>query len=116
MKWFSNLKIAHKLTIAFTFVLALMTCLGIFAVIQFTDLYEHTNAIVNDRIPKIDMMADAAKNAVLLRRYELGSIAGDTPEVKTDYVANGAATEARLKASLTKFEPKFNLPEGHRLF
>jgi len=116
MKWFSNLKISRKLTIAFTFLLALMTGLGIFAVIQFANLYDHTDAIISDRIPKIDMMADAAKDAILIRRYELGSITGDTPEVKEAYAANGAATEARLKASLTKFEPKFTLPEGHRLF
>src|SRR6266852_6574573 len=116
MKWFSNLKIARKLTIAFALVLVMTVGLGVFAITQFANLNESTYVIVDNRIPKINMMADASKDAVLLRRYELGAIAGDTPEVKEAYIASGAATEARFKDSLSKFEAKFTIPEGHRLF
>src|SRR6266436_1978300 len=111
MKWFSNLKIARKLTVTFTLVLVMTVGLGIFAIAQFAKLNESTYVIVDNRIPKINMMADAGKDAVLLRRFELGAIAGDTSEVKEAYVAGGAATEARFKDNLSKFEAKFTIPE-----
>jgi methyl-accepting chemotaxis protein len=115
MKWFSNLKIARKLTVTFALVLALMVGLGTFAVIQFAKLNESTNALATNRIPKLEKMADASKSGVLLRRYELGSIAGDTQETKNKYMANGAATEAHFSELVVGLIAASHHAEGDRL-
>jgi methyl-accepting chemotaxis protein len=115
MKWFSNLKIARKLTVTFALVLALMVGLGTFAIVQFAKLNESTNTMATNRIPKLEKMADAGKSGVLLRRYELGSIAGDTQETKNKYLAGGVATEAHFRELLSGLIAASHHAEGNRL-
>ncbi|HZU32818.1 MAG TPA: methyl-accepting chemotaxis protein, partial [Candidatus Angelobacter sp.] len=60
-------------------------------------------------------MGEMAKDGVLLRRYELGSISGDSSETKKSYEENGVATERRIKENLAKYEQTVRSAEGHRL-
>ena len=115
MKWFSDLKIAGKLTTTFAVVLAMTIGLGGFAVVQFAKLYASTDKISSNSVPKVMLMGDVAKDAVLLRRHELGTITGDTPEVKQAYFNSGVATETRIKETLVKFDALLYLPEGKRM-
>ncbi|HEY2390830.1 MAG TPA: HAMP domain-containing methyl-accepting chemotaxis protein [Candidatus Angelobacter sp.] len=116
MKWFSNLKIARKLTMSFAIVLTMMTGLGIFAVLQFAKLYEPTTAITSNYLPSIETMSDISQDAILLRRYELGTLSADTPDIKDAYLQGGLATTEKIKAAVTKYDGMVDAGEERKIF
>src|SRR5690242_12746006 len=105
MKWFANITIARKLTVAFGVVLMMMVGLGSFAVLQFAKLYAPTYEITSNWLPSIHLMSEIKVDALLLRRYEFGYLAADTPELKTGYLKQAQDTTAKIKADLAKYDP-----------
>ena len=116
MKWFSNLKIARKLMLSFAFLLTMMVGLGIFAVMQFAKLYAPTHEITDNYLPSITAMGELRVDTVLLRRYELGYIGADTPDVKAAYLNGAEETSTRITDHLSKYETMVDPGEEQELF
>jgi methyl-accepting chemotaxis protein len=116
MQWFSNLRISKKLAISFSLVLFLMIGLGGFAVVQFARLNAPTVLVTDDYLPSITTLAGIRRDAILLRRYELGFLAADADDIRDTYIKGGAATTESLRAGLVKYEPNVDPGKERDLF
>src|SRR5260370_41091201 len=77
-QWFSNLKIARKLAVIFSVVLALIVGLGVFAILQFARLHEPTSRLTSVSLPGVVAVTTLRGDMNTLRRLnrELALTAG----------------------------------------
>jgi methyl-accepting chemotaxis protein len=116
MKWFSNLKIARKLTVTFGLVMVMMAGLGVFAIAQFSKLYEPTKAITSDSLPSIEFLGEISTSAGGLRRAEFGYLLATSPDLKQTYLKTGQTRDKALDDTLAKYEKTVTSDQERRLF
>src|ERR1700749_4814530 len=105
MKWFSNLKIARKLTLSFAVVLTLMVGLGIFAVVQFAKLYEVTDSITSNRLPSLQQTEEIGSDNLTIRRYTLGVLAAEDAAAKVEETQRFEESVTETKSDIAKYAP-----------
>src|SRR6201994_825119 len=116
MKWFSNLKIARKLTLTFGLVMAMMAGLGVFAIIQFSKLYEPTKAITSDSLPSIRVLGQISTDAGGLRRAELGYLLATAPDLKQTYLKSGKSRDKEINDAITEYGKTVTSEQERRLY
>jgi methyl-accepting chemotaxis protein len=116
MKWFSDLRIARKLTLTFGLVMAMMAGLGVFAIAQFAKLYEPTKNITSDALPGIQSLGAVSVDAASLRRFELGYLVADTPELKQKYLQSSRARDKIMDDAMLQYEKTVTSNDERRLY
>ena len=116
MKWFSNLKIARKLSVSFAVVLTLMVGLGGFAIVQFAKLYEVTASITSNRLPSLAQTEGIDSDVTAVRRFTLGTLLADDAEGKASNLKNFDAGVAETRDDVAKYLPMVDKGEEERLY
>jgi methyl-accepting chemotaxis protein len=116
MKWFSNLKIARKLTLSFAVVLTLMVGLGIFAVVQFAKLYEVTDSITSNRLPSLQQTEEIGSDNLTIRRYTLGVLAAEDAAAKAEETQRFEESVTETKSDIAKYAPLVDKGEEEKLY
>src|SRR5690242_19952335 len=114
MKWFSNLKIARKLTLSFSLVLAMMVGLGVFVLGQFATMHAPTATLTNEHLPAIVGATQARYALATVRRHELDlALTKGNPEKQAAYTKklNNDVQQAQL--SIAALAPLMN-SDGER--
>ena len=105
MKWFSNLKIARKLSVTFGLVMLMMAGLGTFAVIQFEKLYAPAHEITSNWLPSLVSLAEIRVDVNTLRRHELDlALTKGNPEKQKVYEEKLGKDAAKLATDLGNYE------------
>src|SRR5947209_654939 len=115
MKWFSNLKIARKLTLAFAGLLLTLSGLGIFAIIQFINLHEPTTIIIADNLPAIELTAELGEDGAALRRFELGTLLVTDEARKQQYEKIGQEAISSMQKHMVELDHILTTSEERRL-
>jgi methyl-accepting chemotaxis protein len=105
MNWFSNLKIARKLTVTFALVLAMMAGLGTFAVIELAKMYEPTQQLTSNWVPSMMAIYKARSDGNTIRRNELDlALTKGNPEKQKKYEAKLTEDVEQTKKDLDSYE------------
>jgi len=115
MKWFSNLKIARKLTLAFFAVLSLTVGMGIFALVQLSLLHEPTQALAKEHVPSIVASANARFAISTLRRHllDLTHTKGRSDK-RQKYLDNVAEDLQTAKKYIAELDPFMTAPDERK--
>jgi methyl-accepting chemotaxis protein len=116
MRWFSNLKIARKLTLSFSVVLVLMVGLGGFAVAEFGKLYAVIESITSDRLPGIEKIQQIDASVTAIRRFTLGILLAEDDAAKASATKGYSESVVSVKEGLAKYEPLVDKGEEEKLF
>ena len=116
MKWFSNLKIARKLSVSFAIVLTLMVGLGAFAIVQFAKLYEVTYSITSNRLPSINKTQEIQLTATAIRRFALSILLSDDNETREANTKNYDEGVVKLRDQIAKYETLVDKGEEEKLY
>jgi methyl-accepting chemotaxis protein len=116
MKWFSNLKIARKLTLSFAVVLLLMVGLGAFAVVQFAKLYEVTDTITGNYLPSINESQDVDGSATMVRRDALSVLVSENAETKAANLKTYEEAVSDLNDRVAKYASKVDKGQEEKIY
>ena len=115
MHWFSNLKLAPKLMLAFGVVLLIMLIQGLGAYMGMRSMHEVTTDIANDALPSIALVGETRG---LLGEYRTASYRGVTrasEEVKQDARQRAAQIDGQLRSNFEAYAQYVKTPEEEQM-
>jgi methyl-accepting chemotaxis protein len=98
MKWFSNLKIAHKLLLSFCLTLFFTLFIGGFSILRIENLNEDSSEITNVWIPPMRIALDIRSSLARHRTIEYAHILADDQVKRTTYAGRIKEFEDKIKA------------------
>ena len=116
MSWFSNKNVGTKLALAFGAVEVLMIFLGVFSLVEISEVNDHTVALATDWMPSVKTIGDMRYIISTERRYELYHIqrTNKNDEAKDEA---GMSKEMDLLAETEKaYQPMISSPEERELY
>jgi len=116
MQWFYNLKVASKLTVAFTCVLIMTVFLGIFSIIQLSKTNGMTNEIATNWMPTIRYASDMNTNTSDFRIAELQHVISTSNENMTKYEKEMADVLITFKKNEEQYKKLISSPEEQKLY
>ncbi|UNK43932.1 methyl-accepting chemotaxis protein [Luteimonas sp. S4-F44] len=116
MHWFSNLKLAPKLMLAFGVVLILMIAQGVGGFVGLRSLDSVTDHLADNTLPTLTTVGETR---ALLGEYRAASYLGlvrASEQVKRDARERTAAMEQQIEANTAAYEPLIVSPEERKLY
>jgi len=113
MTWFTKMKIAPKLGLGFSSILALMIVLGVFSLLQLSKLNAGTIEVANNWLPNTKSLADLRFACATARRWELSYILNPG---KAEAQARLEQSVAVVAATQKVYEPQIATNEEHRVY
>ncbi|WP_099207251.1 methyl-accepting chemotaxis protein [Xanthomonas citri] len=103
-KWFADLSIARKLTLAFTLTTLMTVLLGAFALLRLNGSHNELASMASDEIPSIQHLGEVRAQLGELRTYELAQLSMlDKPEKVADYNARMDAAIKVVRERLSAY-------------
>jgi methyl-accepting chemotaxis protein len=115
MQWFTNLKIARKLTLSFGFLTAMMIGLGVFALVQAARIDTHMEDVARVALPSVRDLGMVRVGLNGMRRSELGQLLAETSEERTAQAALFDKSFARVNDNMKDYDKLTNSPEERKL-
>ncbi|MGZ3460358.1 MAG: MCP four helix bundle domain-containing protein, partial [Archangium sp.] len=84
MTWFNHLKLAPKLLIAFLALLSLTAFLGVFALMELSEVRDTSRELATNSLQSTEVASDIDTNFSAFRLSQHEHILGDTPEQLAD--------------------------------
>jgi len=117
MKWFLNKKIATKLIMAFSLVLALTAFLGVFCLTRLSNLNANAQDIGKNQLPGTRAIDAVQMDLSTFRRYEMRLlITIADPAGRAKSVDGMHTSSADLKKAMKDYEPLIDGPEEKKLY
>ncbi|MGP0097491.1 MAG: methyl-accepting chemotaxis protein, partial [Terriglobales bacterium] len=113
LAWFRKMKIAWKLGLGFGSVLALMSVLGIFSLVQLSHLNGNTVEIATNWLPSVKTLADLRFDCAMVRRWELSHILNSD---KAQAQASMDRALAAIPETAKKYEPLISSDEERHIY
>lgn len=116
MSTFSEMKVATKLSLGFGLIVTLMLISGGMAYYAMQNLNTRMNDLIEDKVPKIEWLADINYNVLDIARSMRNALLEiDNPEKMEAQIARTLEARGKIRAVVEKIEPKLYLPEGKAL-
>ena len=113
MSTFSEMKVATKLSLGFGLIVTLMLVCGGMAYYALQNLNARMNDLIEDKVPKIEWIADINYNVLDIARSMRNALLEiDNPEKMEAQIARTLEARGKIRATVEKLEPKLYLPEG----
>jgi methyl-accepting chemotaxis protein len=116
MKWFYDLKIAHKLNVAFAIVLLFIAALGVFSVSQLASVNQSSTVMATNWLPSIRALSKMALTMSRTRSFDLQHLL--TKDAKDlEYVETRATEQlAKLSEQTTQYGTFVSEPREKELY
>ncbi|HEX8823911.1 MAG TPA: methyl-accepting chemotaxis protein [Archangium sp.] len=105
MTWFHNLKIASKLFLVFLGLLGLTAFLGVFALLQLSDVREASNEIATNWLPSVEVLGRMNTDTSDFRIAQLEHILATTPQQMGDAEKDLESELQSLRETFVRYEP-----------
>jgi methyl-accepting chemotaxis protein len=115
MQWFTNLKIARKLTLSFGFLTAMMIGLGVFALVQTARIDTQMESMTTVAQPSVRDLGMVRDGLTGMRRSELGQLLAETSEERTAQAALYDKSIALLNDNMKDYDKLIDGPEERKL-
>jgi len=113
---FSEMKVASKLSLGFGLIVTLMLISGGMAYYALSNLNARMNDVIEDKVPKIEWIADINYNVLDIARSMRNALLEiDNPEKMEAQITRALEARGKIRAVVEKLEPKLYLPEGKAL-
>jgi len=116
MKWFQDLKIAHKLLLSFGAVQLLMLILGIACISAMGRINQASDDLADNWMPSVQSVLLLRADLGDMRRWELAHMLTTDEKQMATYEQRMNATLDAVKADRARYEPMINSPEERTLF
>ncbi|MGI9215552.1 MAG: MCP four helix bundle domain-containing protein, partial [Hydrogenophaga sp.] len=105
MTFLSNLKLGHRLTLAFGLVLALTITLGATAVSAMRNINERMLYVTENSVPALQALGDIKSQSLNLRRLEYNHLVSEDPTRMLALEAEIDKLQAQLAQNFKAYEP-----------
>ncbi|HEX8439318.1 methyl-accepting chemotaxis protein, partial [Archangium sp.] len=116
MSWFHNLKIAPKLFLAFSCLLGLTTFLGVFALVQLSDVREVSQEIATSWLPSVEVLGGMNTNTSDFRIAQVEHILALTPAQMSNAEKSLEQESQGVRDAMREYEPLITSERERKLY
>ena len=113
---FSNLKIGHKLQLAFGAMILLTAILGGLAISKLASVNHDAEDLGTSWLPSVQLLGELSNDITNIRRQELQHVLSVSKEEMKEYDDNLAATLRGMGGDLARYEKLITSPEEKKLY
>jgi methyl-accepting chemotaxis protein len=111
-----NISIAQRASIGFSFIMALTTALGVFALTELNGMRESTRQISDDWLPGVMTISHAAQNVQRIRALTLRTMISRDPQSLQQNYAKLDQLKLETRKELSDYEKTIRAPEDLAIY